>query len=37
MSWSKEMGGGLKVDENWVYPGGLLWTGEEMVQDKPDI
>ena len=23
------------LDEGWVYPGGPLWTGEELIVDKP--
>lgn len=23
------------VDENYVYPGGLIWDGESLVEDKP--
>ncbi|KAJ2998006.1 hypothetical protein NUW58_g458 [Xylaria curta] len=26
-----------KLDEDYVYPGGLLWTGTEMVVDKPRL
>jgi hypothetical protein len=25
----------LSVDEDYVYPGGPLWDGENLVQDKP--
>ncbi|KAI0513300.1 glycosyl hydrolase family 61-domain-containing protein [Xylaria bambusicola] len=24
-----------KLDDDYVYPGGMLWTGKEMVVDKP--
>jgi hypothetical protein len=23
------------LDEGYVYPAGLLWTGEELIEDKP--
>ena len=26
-----------KVDEDYVYPGGKLWTGTEMIVDKPQV
>ena len=25
------------IDEGYVYPGGPLWDGENLVQDKPDV
>ncbi|KFA73044.1 hypothetical protein S40288_03256 [Stachybotrys chartarum IBT 40288] len=25
------------LDEGYVYPGGPLWTGEELVEDKPNV
>lgn len=25
------------LDEGYVYPGGLLWNGEELIEDKPDV
>lgn len=24
-----------QLDENYVYPGGLLWDGEKLMEDKP--
>jgi len=32
---SGEMAGYLKIDEDYVYPGGPLWNGKELVEDKP--
>lgn len=25
------------LDEGYVYPGGPLWNGEELIQDKPNV
>ena len=25
------------LDEDYVYPGGPLWDGENLVQDKPVV
>jgi len=27
----------LTVDDNYTYPGGLLWDGVNLVVDKPKI
>ncbi|KAI3336514.1 glycosyl hydrolase family 61-domain-containing protein [Xylariaceae sp. AK1471] len=35
MRWTWEMNNGLVVDDDWVYPGGPLWNGEQLVVDKP--
>ena len=32
---SQDMYNNKKVDEDYVYPGGKLWTGKELVDDKP--
>jgi hypothetical protein len=37
MTTSWEMLNQEKLDENYTYPGGLLWTGEELVLDKPVV
>jgi hypothetical protein len=37
MRWTWEMNNGLVIDDNWVYPGGPLWNGEELVVDKPVV
>ncbi|CAJ2509423.1 Uu.00g144490.m01.CDS01 [Anthostomella pinea] len=37
MTTSTDMYQLLTVDEDYVYPGGLLWDGENMVVDKPDV
>jgi hypothetical protein len=37
MTTSYEHGVGLKVDEDYVYPGGDLWTGDKLVEDRPDL
>jgi hypothetical protein len=37
MTTSYTQGEGSAVDPDYVYPGGELWTGEEMVVDKPDL
>lgn len=34
---SGEMGGSLVVDEDYTYPGGQLWNGRELVDDKPSL
>jgi hypothetical protein len=28
---------GKKVDADYVYPGGKLWNGKEMIEDKPVV
>jgi hypothetical protein len=37
MTTSWEMMNQQKLDENYTYPGGPLWTGEELVLDKPVV
>lgn len=37
MTTSANHGVGLTLDEDYVYPGGDLWTGEKMVVDRPDL
>ena len=32
---SVEMYDEKKVDADYLYPGGPLWTGKELVEDKP--
>ncbi|CAG9988149.1 unnamed protein product [Clonostachys byssicola] len=35
MRTSLSMYRGESMDDGYTYPGGLLWTGEELVEDKP--
>ena len=35
VSW--DMTQGKKLDLDFVYPGGPLWDGETLVQDRPVI
>jgi hypothetical protein len=35
MTTTWEMGNGYKLDEGYVYPGGPLWDGENLIDDKP--
>ncbi|KAI0424435.1 glycosyl hydrolase family 61-domain-containing protein [Xylaria sp. FL1042] len=37
MTVSRSMDRAEKVDEDYVYPGGMLWTGTEMIVDKPQL
>lgn len=37
MTTTYQHGQGDLVDPEYVYPGGELWTGEEMVVDRPDL
>jgi hypothetical protein len=37
MTWSQAMADGKQVDEGWVYPGGPLWDGEGLVEDRPIV
>lgn len=37
MKASTSHGVGLLVDTDYVYPGGDLWTGKEMIVDRPDL
>ena len=37
VSVSSNMYYGKSLDSDYVYPGGYLWTGEEMVEDKPNL
>lgn len=37
MLTSLEMYRMQSIDEGYVYPGGPLWDGENLVQDKPDV
>lgn len=27
--------GKFKLDDNYTYPGGQLWDGEKLIDDKP--
>jgi hypothetical protein len=35
--FSEAMNGFQKVDTDYVYPGGLLWDGEKLYQDRPPL
>ncbi|KAI1360587.1 glycoside hydrolase [Xylaria arbuscula] len=35
MSQSQAMHEAKTVDTDWVYPGGLLWNGERLIEDRP--
>ncbi|KAI0805727.1 glycosyl hydrolase family 61-domain-containing protein [Xylaria sp. FL0064] len=37
MATSLSMYNSEKVDEDYVYPGGMLWTGTDMIVDKPQL
>ncbi|KAF2869913.1 glycoside hydrolase [Massariosphaeria phaeospora] len=37
MNTSSEMALYQKVDEDYTYPGGPLWNGKELVEDKPAL
>jgi hypothetical protein len=34
---SEQMYTGQSVDPDYRYPGGPLWTGKELVEDKPSV
>lgn len=37
MNISYEMFIGERLDEDYEYPGGLLWDGEKSIVDKPEV
>ena len=37
MTTSMDMNRLQKIDENFTYPGGPLWNGVKLVEDKPVI
>lgn len=37
MAITASMYGDKTIDESYVYPGGPLWDGESLVQDKPTV
>jgi hypothetical protein len=35
--FSEAMNNFKKVDSDYIYPGGPLWDGEKLVQDRPPV
>lgn len=36
MATTQDMYNNRDLDANYTYPGGMLWTGREVVVDKPE-